>query len=249
MTCHRWSLITPEVIDRFPLLWQDQTHRSHKSTATNVSSVAEATRAVVQEFLAARLDGDTGRLVALFADEVDWLLVENPAAAWIRPRSTAAECAGQFTELMEHTVPEDARASVDTFLVDGTDAILMGRVSGTVRATGKTFEGPFALRLTVEDGRITRHHVTIWVAGSRRTMMQRCGQCMSYDRRGWKKVIRLAQRNEQGAVVADLSKVLELLFPASCGEFVHLGILSQDLGETGFFYTATIAWGVSRCAS
>lgn len=129
------------------------------SRAGTESSVAEATRAVVQEFVAARLAGDSARLVALFADEVDWLLAENPAAPWIRPRSTAAECAAQFAELMEHTVPEDARAGVDTFLVDGTDAVLMGHLSGTVRATGKTFEGPFALHLTVEDGRITRHHL------------------------------------------------------------------------------------------
>ncbi len=35
----------------------------------------------------------------------------------------------------------------------------MGHLSGTVRATGKSFEGPFALHLTVEDGRITRHHL------------------------------------------------------------------------------------------
>jgi ketosteroid isomerase-like protein len=130
-----------------------------QSSAPTASSVAETTRAIVQEFLVARLAGDTERLVALFADEVDWLLAENPAAPWIRPRSTAAECAAQFTELMKHTVPEDARASIDTFLVDGTDAVLMGHVSGTVRATGKAFEGPFALRLTVENGRITRHHL------------------------------------------------------------------------------------------
>jgi ketosteroid isomerase-like protein len=137
---------------------------SVKSTADTASSAAtssvtEETRAVVREFLAARVAGDTGRLVQLFADEVDWLLADNPAVPWIRPRSTAAECAAQFTELMEHTVPEEARASIDTFLVDGTDAVLMGHVSGTVRATGKSFEGPFALRLTVEDGRITRHHL------------------------------------------------------------------------------------------
>jgi ketosteroid isomerase-like protein len=129
------------------------------SAATTESSVADATRAVVQEFLAARVAGDTARLVQLFADEVDWLLAENPTVPWIRPRSTAAECAAQATELMEYTVPEDARASVDTFLVDGADAVLMGHLSGTVRATGKSFEGPFALHLTVEDGRITRHHL------------------------------------------------------------------------------------------
>ena len=130
------------------------------TSTTNITrSIDDATRAVVQEFLAARLAGDTERLVALFADEVDWVLAENPAARWIRPRSSAAECAAQFTELMEYTVPEDARASVDTFLVDGPHAVLMGHVSGTVRATGKSFEGPFALHLTVENGRITRHRL------------------------------------------------------------------------------------------
>ncbi|MFJ9411560.1 nuclear transport factor 2 family protein [Streptomyces sp. NPDC101393] len=120
---------------------------------------ADATRATVQKFLTLRLAGDTAGLTALFADDVDWLLAENPGVPWIRPRSTAAECAAQAQELAEHAVPEDARASVDTFLVDGADAVLMGHVLGTVRATGKSFEGPFALRLTVEDGRIARHHL------------------------------------------------------------------------------------------
>lgn len=130
-----------------------------ENSAAPASSNSETTRAVVQEFLAARLAGDTERLVALFADEVDWVLAENPAAPWIRPRSTAAECAAQFTELMEYTVPEDVRASVDTFVVDGIDAVLLGHLSGTVRATGKSFAGPFALHLTVENGRITRHRL------------------------------------------------------------------------------------------
>ncbi|MEU1120200.1 MULTISPECIES: nuclear transport factor 2 family protein [unclassified Streptomyces] len=127
--------------------------------AAGATHTADATRAVVQEFLAARVAGDTARMVEIFADEVDWLLAENPAVPWIRPRSTGAECAAQSAELAEHTVAEDARASVDTFLVDGTEAVLMGHLSGTVRATGKTFEGPFALHLTVENGRITRHHL------------------------------------------------------------------------------------------
>ncbi|MFG2682156.1 nuclear transport factor 2 family protein [Streptomyces sp. NPDC048392] len=128
-------------------------------TAPTEDQVAESTRSVVRDFLAARMAGDTGRLVEIFADQVDWLLAENPAVPWIRPRATGVEAASQFTELTEYTVPGDARASVDTFLVDGTDAVLMGWLSGTVRATGKSFAGPFALRLTVEGGRITRHHL------------------------------------------------------------------------------------------
>ena len=129
------------------------------ATTPTITTTADATRATVEKFLALRLAGDIEGLTALFADEVDWLLAENPVVPWIRPRSTAAECAAQAAELAEYTVAEDARASVDTFLVDGTDAILMGHLSGTVRATGKSFAGPFALRLTVEGGRITRHHL------------------------------------------------------------------------------------------
>ncbi|MFJ5995675.1 nuclear transport factor 2 family protein [Streptomyces sp. NPDC092370] len=120
---------------------------------------AEATRSTARTFLELRLAGDTDGLAALFADTVDWMLAENPVVPWIRPRSTAAECAAQAAELARYTVPEDTRASVDAVLVDGTDAVLMGHLSGTVRATGKSFSGPFALRLTVEDGRITRHHL------------------------------------------------------------------------------------------
>jgi ketosteroid isomerase-like protein len=122
-------------------------------------STDDATRAAVQKFLELRLAGDTEGLVALFADDVDWILADNPLVPWIRPRSTGAECAALFTELTAHTVPEDARASIDAFLVDGADAVVTGHLSGTVRATGKSFGGPFALRLTVENGRITRHHL------------------------------------------------------------------------------------------
>lgn len=129
------------------------------AAATTAENTTATTRAAVEAFLAARAAADTERLTALFADEVDWLLAENPVVPWIRPRRTAAECAAQGEELLAHVVPEEARATVDTFLVDGADAVLFGHVSGTVRATGKSFEGPFALRLTVEDGRITRHHL------------------------------------------------------------------------------------------
>lgn len=119
----------------------------------------EATRSAVQAFLECRLAGDTERLTSLFADDVDWLLAENPGVPWLRPRSTAAECAAQADELAAHTIPEKAGATVDTLAVEGADAVIFGRLWGTVRATGKSFEGPFALRLTVEGGRITRHHL------------------------------------------------------------------------------------------
>lgn len=127
--------------------------------AATSAAVEAATRATVDAFLGATAARDTARLAELFADDVDWLLAENAVVPWIRPRSTGAECSTQAEDLARYTVAEDARASVDTYLVTGQDAVIMGHLSGTVRATGKSFEGPFALRLTVEGGRIVRHHL------------------------------------------------------------------------------------------
>ncbi|ARX84026.1 ketosteroid isomerase [Streptomyces alboflavus] len=133
---------------------------STETTEAATSAAVEATtRTTADAFLAATAARDTARLTELFADEVDWLLAENPVAPWIRPRRTGAECSTQAEDLARYTVAEDARASVDTYLVTGQDAVIMGHLSGTVRATGKSFGGPFALRLTVEGGRITRHHL------------------------------------------------------------------------------------------
>ncbi|MBA6438092.1 nuclear transport factor 2 family protein, partial [Streptomyces sp. GMR22] len=58
-----------------------------------------------------------------------------------------------------YTVPDQGAFSIDAIVVEGSEAVVMGHLSGTVRATGKTFSGPFALRLSVDDGLITRHHI------------------------------------------------------------------------------------------
>ncbi|UKY54590.1 nuclear transport factor 2 family protein [Streptomyces inhibens] len=124
-----------------------------------MSSTTDRTRAVVEEYLRRAAEGDPERIAAVYAEKVDWMVAENPRVPWIRPRSTRADVAGHWLDLAAHTVPGRGAFSIDTIVVEGTEAVLTGHLSGTVRATGKTFEGPFALRLSVEDGLITRHHV------------------------------------------------------------------------------------------
>jgi ketosteroid isomerase-like protein len=119
----------------------------------------EITRAVVADYLRRAAEGDPDRIAAVYAEHVDWVVAGNPPVPWIRPRSTRADVAGHWIDLAAHTIPGRGAFSIDTIVVEGADAVLMGHLSGTVRATGKTFEGPFALRLSVKDGLITRHHV------------------------------------------------------------------------------------------
>ncbi|MER7787785.1 nuclear transport factor 2 family protein [Streptomyces sp. NPDC097640] len=129
------------------------------TTDTTDAMTTERTRATVQEFLARVAAGDLERLGALFAERVDWLIAENPDVPWIRPRSTRADAVAHFRELAEGVAPALDGNTVDAVVVEGTEAMVTGVLAGTVRATGKRYRSPFAMRVTVEDGLITRYRV------------------------------------------------------------------------------------------
>lgn len=121
------------------------------------------TRAAVAEYLARCRAGDPDRIADLYADDVDWRVSwpdrVHPAVPWIRPRATRADVADHHRTFAAHCPPADGRVTVERVLVDGPDAVLFGTSEQRVAATGERFAMAFALRLTVEDGLITRHHM------------------------------------------------------------------------------------------
>ncbi len=121
------------------------------------------TRAAVTELMKRIAAGDPDRTADLFAEPVDWLLSwpsDRPSdVPWIRPRRTRADVADHFRTLAEHHVPERNGTTVERVLVDGPDAVVVGEIVQTVRRTGVEYRSPFALRLTVEGGLITRYHI------------------------------------------------------------------------------------------
>ncbi|MDT7726305.1 MAG: hypothetical protein QOI21_2881 [Actinomycetota bacterium] len=122
-----------------------------------------STRTTAEEFLCRLGDGDPDRVAELFAETVDWRLdwpVEgHPAVPWIRPRSTRADVADHFRTLNEFHVPGKQGGAAPEIVVDGTAAVVLADIRQTVRATGRSYVARCALRLTVEDGLITRYHV------------------------------------------------------------------------------------------
>lgn len=121
------------------------------------------TRAVVTEFLHRLGEGDPARIAELFADTVDWQLdwpeAGHPAVPWIRPRSTRADVAEHFRELNDFHVPAERGDLAPKILVDGQDAVVLGDIHQTVKATGRSYHARCALHLTVGEGVITRYHV------------------------------------------------------------------------------------------
>jgi ketosteroid isomerase-like protein len=49
-----------------------------------------------------------------------------------------------------------AATEVSQILVEGTGAVMLGVLTQTIRATGRGFSTPVAVRITVDDGLITR---------------------------------------------------------------------------------------------
>jgi uncharacterized protein len=124
---------------------------------------ADETRRVVQELLGRIAMGSPEKIGELFADTVDWQLdwpaAGHPAAPWIRPRSTRAEVVEHFEALRQFHVPEQNASSVSKILVDGSDAVVLGWIRQTVRASGRAYVAAFALHVTVEEGLVRRFHV------------------------------------------------------------------------------------------
>lgn len=125
------------------------------------------TRALVEELLRRIGEGDPERVAELYAERSDWKLdwpeAEHgrPATPWIRHRSTRAreDVAAHFRDLAHHHVPEQAATEIERILVDGDDAVVLGEIRQTARATGRAYRARFALHLTLEGGLVTRHHV------------------------------------------------------------------------------------------
>ncbi|RKT85368.1 Ketosteroid isomerase-related protein [Saccharopolyspora antimicrobica] len=128
-----------------------------------VPAAGGSTRAGAEEFLRRLAGGDPDRIADLFAEEVDWVLDwpsgGHPAVPWIRPRSTRAEVAEHFRAIADFHVPEKAAGSASRVLVEGQDAVVLGDIRQTVRATGRSYTALCALHLTFGNGLITRYAV------------------------------------------------------------------------------------------
>ncbi|MEV4922085.1 nuclear transport factor 2 family protein [Streptomyces roseoverticillatus] len=131
-----------------------------KEDRTDVDHDSDSTRSAVRLFLTRFGEGDPERIADLFAENVDWMIVGDPAVVpWVRARSTRADVAAHFRELGENVAQADGSPAVDGVLADGRDAVVTGVLNATIRGTGLPFRTPFALRLTVEDGLLTRFHL------------------------------------------------------------------------------------------
>ena len=105
----------------------------------------------VKDFFAAIGGGDREALLALVAEDIEWIIPGEdwPLAGTRRGHAGLADLLETASKTMEtSTEPREYVAQADRVLV-------VGFARGTIKATNKTFEDNWIFAITVRDGKLT----------------------------------------------------------------------------------------------
>jgi ketosteroid isomerase-like protein len=106
----------------------------------------------VKDFFAAMDKGDGEALLALVAEDIEWIIPGKdwPLAGTYRGRAGLARLLKTASGSMEtSTEPRE-------FVAQGDRVLVVGFASGKVKATDKPFEDDWVFAITVRDGKLTR---------------------------------------------------------------------------------------------
>jgi ketosteroid isomerase-like protein len=121
-----------------------------KAMETSMSTQENAQ--IVKDAFAAVGRGDKQGLLALSAEDVEWIIPgeEWPLAGTHRGHAGLADLVQKASEIFETSFPE-----APEFVAEGDRVLVVGVSRGSVKATKKTFEDHFVFAITVRDGKLT----------------------------------------------------------------------------------------------
>jgi ketosteroid isomerase-like protein len=124
----------------------------------NTDINTDATATVVDSFFTRFGAGDMPGVLDLFTDTIDFAVNGAPNVPWSGGRSTRAELA-EFFASFGQVLTASEEFTITTKVIDGDNAVALGRNKFGVLATGKKFTNDFALHFTVQHGKITGYHM------------------------------------------------------------------------------------------
>ena len=106
----------------------------------------------VKGFLAAMGSGDKQRLLALVAEDIEWIIPGEdwPLAGTHRGHAGLAKVLQKASAEIETTFPKPPE-----FVAQGDRVLVVGVATGKVKATNRTFEDQWVFDVTVRDGKVT----------------------------------------------------------------------------------------------
>jgi ketosteroid isomerase-like protein len=106
----------------------------------------------VKDFFAAMGRGDRQGLLALSAEDIEWIIPgENwPLAGTHRGHAELAAVLQKASEAVETTYPKPPE-----FVAQGDRVLVVGVATGKIKATNKPFKDEWVFDITVRDGKVT----------------------------------------------------------------------------------------------
>src|SRR5208282_2177047 len=108
---------------------------------------------IVKNFLAALGRRDKQGLLALSAEDIEWIVPGEdwPLAGTHRGHAGLADVLQKASEEIEMTYPAPPE-----FVAQGDRVLVVGVATGKIKATNKTFEDHWVFDITLRDGKVTK---------------------------------------------------------------------------------------------
>jgi uncharacterized protein len=106
----------------------------------------------VKDFFAAMGSGDKQGLLALSAEDIEWIIPGEdwPLAGTHRGHAGLADVLQKASEMVETSFPEPPE-----FVAQGDRVLVVGFARGKIKATNRAFEDHFVFAITVRNGKLT----------------------------------------------------------------------------------------------
>ena len=107
----------------------------------------------VKDFFAAIGRGDKEGLVALVAEDIEWIIPGEdwPLAGTHRGRAGVAAAFQKASEEVPFSYPEPPE-----YVAQGDRVLVIGFAKGKMKATNRTFDDHFVFAVTVRDGKLAK---------------------------------------------------------------------------------------------
>ena len=107
----------------------------------------------VKDFFAAIGRGDREGVLALVAEDIEWIIPGEdwPLAGAHRGRAGLADVLQKASEEVETTYPEPPE-----FVAQGDRVLVVGVATGKIKVTNKPFKDDWVFDMTVRDGKVTK---------------------------------------------------------------------------------------------
>ena len=108
---------------------------------------------IVKDFFAAIGGSDRQSLLALCAEDIEWIIPGEdwPLAGTHRGHAGLADLLQKASETVETSFPEPPE-----FVAQGDRVLVVGFATGRIKATNRTFKDDWVFDITVRNGKVTK---------------------------------------------------------------------------------------------